>query len=284
MTDNPWVTPTPSRDVTQLFPELAPFRRTTTRLHPRLGAPSVFASSLGAKPLWPADEPWPTCPGSHFGTYDEEPVAAVPLLQLFRRDVAQLPFPAGTDLLQVLWCPRDHADDRWPAGPKTTLVWRNSTAVTDVIGDIPVTPAHHGRYMLEPCVLHPEPGVVEFPSGGYFLPDGWNWRDRIELEYEAADDDHDEMQDLFEAPGTKVGGWPSYCQQPYWPECEGCGGHVEYLLSVDDDESHGGDGDRWSPTGDDGTVPGNKDLAGGCIQLFYCPRCPNRPHIQYYDR
>ena len=287
MTDNQWVTPPPPRDVTELFPELEPFRRTTTRLHPRLGTPSVFTSSLGAKPLWPADEPWPTCPGSHYGTYDEQPVAAVPLLQLFQRDVEQLPFPEGADLLQVLWCPRDHADERWPAGPKTTLVWRDSAAVSDVIAEVPVTPAHHGRYMLEPCVLHPEPGVVEYPSGGYFLPDDWTWWDRLDNYDEddnAADGVRDMMADLFEAPGTKVGGWPNYCQGHYWPTCDECGQHVEHLLTVDDAEGDGAYGGRWLPTGDGSETPDAKDLSGGRMQLFYCPRCPGLPHVQYYDR
>ena len=52
-------------------------------------------SSLGGPLLWPLNEPWPVQPGSHFGPYDETPVPAVPLLQLYQRDVAQLPFPEG---------------------------------------------------------------------------------------------------------------------------------------------------------------------------------------------
>lgn len=284
VTDDNWVTPPPPADLASLLPELAPLARTTTRLHPRLGTPSVFESSLGAKPFWPADEPWPTCPGSHFATYDEEPVAAVPLLQLFRRDVEQLPFPEGTDLLQILWCPRDHADERYPAGPKTTLYWRDSAAVADVIREIPVTPAHHGRYMLEPCVLHPEPGVLEYPSGGEFMPEGWSWERFTELDEQLG---YRADITLFEAPGTKVGGWPKYCQEPYWPECADCGQTLGHLLTVDDHESKGqssSDG-RWAPISrEDGATPGRKDLAGGCMQLFYCPRCPGLPHTQYYDR
>ncbi|MEW2267655.1 hypothetical protein AB0913_34660, partial [Streptomyces sp. NPDC047868] len=52
---------TPPRpvDVTALFPQLAPLARTTTRLHPRPGSPTVRDSSVGGPLLWPADEPWP---------------------------------------------------------------------------------------------------------------------------------------------------------------------------------------------------------------------------------
>lgn len=58
---------TPSRpiDVEVLFPELAAFRGTTTRLHPRPGIPQELDSSVGGPMLWPVDEPWPTCGEAH---------------------------------------------------------------------------------------------------------------------------------------------------------------------------------------------------------------------------
>ncbi|MFE2545730.1 hypothetical protein [Actinacidiphila glaucinigra] len=58
---------TPPRpvDVEALFPNLGAFRGTTTRLHPRQGAPGPSASSVGGPLLWPADEPWPVCEEAH---------------------------------------------------------------------------------------------------------------------------------------------------------------------------------------------------------------------------
>lgn len=55
---------TPPRpvDVTVHFPELAPMARTVVRLHPRAGDPVTTDSSIGGPMLWPAGEPWPTCP------------------------------------------------------------------------------------------------------------------------------------------------------------------------------------------------------------------------------
>jgi hypothetical protein len=60
---------TPPRpvDVTAHFPELTPRARTTVRLRPRVGAPTAD-SSIGGPLLWPADEPWPTCP-DHTGPW-----------------------------------------------------------------------------------------------------------------------------------------------------------------------------------------------------------------------
>ncbi|MGW6026166.1 hypothetical protein [Streptomyces sp. NPDC055099] len=58
-------TPPRPLDVEELFPELAAYRGTTTRLHPRPGNPDVSASSVGGPLLWPADEPWPVCTEAH---------------------------------------------------------------------------------------------------------------------------------------------------------------------------------------------------------------------------
>ncbi len=56
-------------DATAEIPTLAGLARTATRLHPRLGAPTVHDSSVGGPLLWPADEPWPMNPL----TQDPEP-------------------------------------------------------------------------------------------------------------------------------------------------------------------------------------------------------------------
>ncbi|MFJ7988804.1 hypothetical protein [Streptomyces sp. NPDC096351] len=64
---------TPRRpvDVEGLFPELAAYRATATRLHPRPGSPGVVDSSVGGPFLWPADEPWPVCTETHRRRYGD---------------------------------------------------------------------------------------------------------------------------------------------------------------------------------------------------------------------
>ncbi|MCX4806246.1 hypothetical protein OG594_32295 [Streptomyces sp. NBC_01214] len=58
---------TPPRpvDAEALFPALADYRRTSTRLHPRHGSPKANDSSVAGPFLWPADEPWPVCTAVH---------------------------------------------------------------------------------------------------------------------------------------------------------------------------------------------------------------------------
>jgi hypothetical protein len=58
---------TPERpvDAEALFPGLAGYRRTGTRLHPRRGTPTSRDSSVAGPFLWPAGEPWPVCTAVH---------------------------------------------------------------------------------------------------------------------------------------------------------------------------------------------------------------------------
>lgn len=58
-------TPPRPLEVEALFPELAAYQATTTRLHPRAGSPVTSASSVGGPMLWPVDEPWPVCREAH---------------------------------------------------------------------------------------------------------------------------------------------------------------------------------------------------------------------------
>lgn len=102
-------TPPRPLDVETLFPEVASYRKTAVRLHPRLGDPSARESSLGGPVVWPLSEPWPHCEDDHprtaFSPPAQGPIPLVPVLQLFAADVPDLAFPSATDLLQVLWCP-----------------------------------------------------------------------------------------------------------------------------------------------------------------------------------
>lgn len=69
----PRTTPPRPLDVEALFPELAAYRGTTTRLHPRPGRPDVADSSVGGPLLWPVDEPWPVCTEPHSHDHGRRP-------------------------------------------------------------------------------------------------------------------------------------------------------------------------------------------------------------------
>jgi hypothetical protein len=337
----PRTTPPRPLEVTALFPELAPLARTAVRLHPRPGAPAVADSSIGGPLLWPADEPWPTCPdhagprhrgvapddvllsrrilaeawarpraeGTDLLTPDEQvivdrgsdsgstriaqngPVPLVPVVQLYAADVPELPRPAGTDLLQLLWCPYNHAPDHLPA---VQLLWRASADVTEPLAVVP-RPSVIGRadYLPAPCVLHPE-AVTEYPAP-HELPE--DLAERIE-EWEVEQNPEeledidvvDYQYDLSLAPGCKLGGHaPWSFSDPFPMACSECGADVRPLLTIDGAEWDGGTG-SWRPVEDAG-YDGLHSLGPACatkltigrgynLQIYRCTASYDHPHLQ----
>ncbi|WP_323178623.1 DUF1963 domain-containing protein [Streptomyces sp. NBC_01381] len=303
-------TPPPLLDVEALFPAIAPLRREAVRLHPRRGQPGPRDSSVGGAPAWPAAEAWPHCGDSHprtrFAPVDDGVAQAmVPVLQLYARDVPELPFPEGTDVLQVLWCPFDHE-----AGyvPRPEIFWRDSARCEPLVEEPPRPVGARDDYLPDPCVLHPE-RVVEYPS--------WDLDDEVAEELEEA---FEEMEDRAEedgspcaywshlsvAPGIKVGGYPSWTQDPYWPTCPGpCGQRMRHLVTIKSAEFDGASWRRWVPVedrsgaGEDGwsvfalpyeernalqCAPGIMLGDMGGMYLFVCAHgCPDMPFRYHSD-
>lgn len=293
----PRTTPPRPVDVESLFPELTPWRREALRLHPRSGTPAAHESSVGGPLLWPADEPWPTCEAAHeFDVEGETGEAArfVPVLQLHRDDAPGVCFPDGSDLLQLLWCPFDHPD-LWCPLPR--VYWRSVASV----GEVSPTPTAHDAaeeyYVPAPCVLHPEQ-VVDYPS--WDLPGELD--DRLRGRFDRLEKETGWMYQyhLADAPGIKLGGYPSWTQDANWPDCEGCGETMEHLLTVSSVEFDGESWRTWLPIEDRNGVdvekdsfPGDKREAQhshglmlgdmGGVYVFECRTCPGRPFTHRYD-
>ncbi|MFJ3159844.1 DEAD/DEAH box helicase family protein [Streptomyces kanasensis] len=107
-------TPPRPLDIEALFPELAAYRGTTTRLHPRPGAPDVTVSSVGGPLLWPADEPWPVCDEAHGRGRGRRPADIHRYREVLAEALARDPHSGPTEderrLLDELG--RDHVVDR----------------------------------------------------------------------------------------------------------------------------------------------------------------------------
>lgn len=169
------------------------------------------------------------------------PLPLIPLVQLYARDVPDLPFPEGTDLLQVLWLPFEEIEG---CSDAVQLRWRKSSAVGEVLVD-PPRPAYLDQrdHVPEPCVLHPEQ-VHEFPPF-HVLDEEQATRLRIWAEERSVN----YSGDLSVAPGWKAGGWPTHFtfRDPAESDelhCGECGGPVEALLTVDSSEWDGS-GRSW---------------------------------------
>lgn len=289
---------TPPRPVAvaELFPELAPLRRETVRLHPRMGDPTCHDSSVGGPLLWPAGEPWPTCAGEHQdleGRRPDGPVPLVPVAQVYQADVPSVSFAPGCDLLQVLWCPFAHED----FAPRPRVYWRAAGSV-DQIADTPAVPAGApDDHVPGPCVVHPEP-VTEYPS--WDLPNdvGDALQDRFKRL--AQDTGWLYHYHLSDAPGTKLGGYPGWTQDPAWPNCDSCGQRMQHLITVASWEWDGESWRTWMPVEDREILKGQEAIqtelnrsvcqaAGlmlgdvGGVYIFECPSCPGRPSRHRFD-
>jgi hypothetical protein len=293
-------TPRKPINVAAFFPELEPYRRTAIRLHPRPGNPGPGDSSVGGPLLWLADEPWPTCAAGPHGVYSlddgrmlttDEDVPLVGVVQIHRRDVPQFAFPEGTDLLQVLWCPFliDQCPDQTPR-----VYWRDAASIGSVLESVPrqVGLAPEDR-IPNPCVVHPE-SVVEYPSSDIARDLARALSSRMQtLETQTGWKYHYHLAD---APGIKLGGYPSWKQEPYWPSCQNCGTTMEHLLTVDSWEYNGESWRTWLPVEDGGGINGQDVQVGipgeahavhepagimigdaGGIYIFQCQTCPDRP-------
>ena len=286
----------PSRDVAQAFPELADLARTTVRLHPRReDEPPVDASKLGGRMRWPADEPWPRCDQPHalwdaFNTLeppDDRPYVSV--LQLRKTDVPELGFPADTDTFQLLWCPSDHDDPFYVAVVR--VFWWRGTDLVDTIAPQPAASANGSDYVPRPCALHPE-RVLEYPHLGE-LPE--SMRERIDA-WGGEQGAHTLYQYLLSsAPGTKVGGYPNWFQEPE-PQTCAAGHPMEHLLTISDTEFDGGTWPRWLAIEEAGAWTGPPEqrfavqeaaelqFGMGSIYVFICRVCPDGPIAQVYQR
>jgi hypothetical protein len=235
-------------------------------LHPRRGEePKIDESKLGGSFLWPKEEPWPICDQDEIALSDDYDWATpldlslghshtniwspshrkhndtyVGVLQLTSDDFPEIAFPGQADLLQVLWCPRDHA---YVGSPLCKIFWRKRG---DILGAVkqPISPKNPDEDLIpNPCCLHPEP-VIEYPHITE-LSD----QERKKLEAWENEGEYIYQFLLSVAPGFKVGGYPRWIQDPEVPTCQ-CGRRTEHLLTIASSEFDPATAPRWCPLED----------------------------------
>ncbi|MFG3259763.1 hypothetical protein [Streptomyces sp. NPDC048172] len=234
-----------------------------------------------------AGPPWPA----------ECPVPMLPVAQLYLRDIPLLRPPGQSDLLQILWCPYDHAPDYKPS---TALFWRSAAAVADTLATPPEPyEADYPGYVPEPCLLAPE-AITEYPHSLDLSPElqlavgDWSRWQAADVGVDSSYADcPEEFYDgsLADAPGWKVGGWPPWDRtDPYRLNCTVCDARMVPLLTIASFEWDGGEPRGWVPYEDQAAAGGSRagqDPAQPTrvevgstdnVQLYVCPASPGHPH------
>jgi hypothetical protein len=191
----------------------------------------------------------------------------------------------------VLWCPFiiDGCPDYTPR-----VYWRDRESTGQILQDVPrqVDIAPEDR-IPNACVVHPEP-VTEYPTSDLPIDLLMALLPRftaLQTETGWIFDHH-----LAEAPGIKLGGYPSWKQESCWPSCETCGTKMEHLLTVDSWEYDASSWRTWLPVEDRGGATGREERApreaagpavseaagimigdAGGVYVFQCAQCPDRP-------
>ncbi|HSI84810.1 MAG TPA: hypothetical protein VK970_13550, partial [Candidatus Methylacidiphilales bacterium] len=192
----------PVIDVEERFPFLRGRGREAVRLHPRrrVGL-NPLGSKIGGSIAWPCGEPFPICPERH--------CRAVPVMQLHKRDVPQLPFPPGTDLFQFLWYPQNYISRHAGLGPGILLFWRDSSTLSQGHVLRPVYDLHEYTYVVQECEINPEP-IVEYPCFDALSREEKQAISSRQGKNRKEDSRHTYSLCLSTAPGFKVGGYPSW--------------------------------------------------------------------------
>ncbi|MEE6258455.1 hypothetical protein [Plantactinospora sonchi] len=240
---------------------------------------------------------WGSVNGGPVVGYRYEPVPhprpnpMVPVAQLRAGDIPDLPRPGGADLLQVFWCPFEHAQDGlW--GPTVQLRWWREADLTDPVertsaadpGAEPEVGEEH--YLPQPCRLHPEQ-VVEYPYPEELPAD---LRERVDdWRVDVTEDVDRNYVATLMAPGWKVGGYPAWNLTDLLPTpCPDCAGPTSLLLVIASSEYDGGTRWRWLPVEERPADGGSPDLdvqeptgitvgRSGSLRIFACLRCPGTP-------
>ncbi|AGZ43044.1 hypothetical protein [Actinoplanes friuliensis] len=205
------------------------------------------------------------------------PNPMVAVAQLRASDIPDLPRPDGADLLQVLWCPGDHATQ--PAGPVLHLRWRHEAGISAPSAVPPVGEIGREALVPRPCRLHPEQ-VVEYPFPEELPQD---LLDRVDT----WDDKWPEATyvDVAMAPGWKVGGYADWSLTGLGETpCPVCAEPADLLLVIDSEEFDSTSRERWRPA-DDPDPESSAQPTGvvvgrwGALRIFACLRCPGTPYV-----
>jgi hypothetical protein len=173
------------------------------------------------------------------------------MMQLRAKNLPEVAFYPGTDLLQVLWCTTDEHDPPIYSSPKPYVFWRNSEKLSKARKSMPRPDESARDEELVPraCQIFPErvteyPPIDELPEKTQAKLRAWDVSDSLNEHIPDAETLY--QFQLSVCPGTKVRGYPDWHQRPEYPVCQ-CGRKMEHLLTISPSEFGDLSAPRWCP-------------------------------------
>lgn len=250
---------------------LAKYRRLTTVLHPqRSDKPiDIDQSKFGGIPNFSCFEDYPRC------TVCNTPLNFV--LQLYKKDFPDFYYPDNSNLFQLFRCPNEDCPDAFSEKHDHKMFifyFKNDDINTNKL----VKPVDNRNYLeaeITDCYLKPKT-VEDFPNF-----DDFEGQDFNNIEEKFGNDVSELFMETYSAINrTKLGGYPSFTQSPFYPTCS-CGKTKEFffqLASEDLEEGveHPPPPDRWSAHG---IMIGDV----GNLYFYVCKSCGTQTIETYWD-
>jgi hypothetical protein len=257
------------RDPTQAIPELSGLKKSSIRMHPfSVPKTSLGSSKIGGQFIDPGNSDVPACP--------EHRTDLINVLQVMGKDVEGWDSAA---VLQVFWCPQDHADTycphlhiRWVKSSDTGIIERKPPAAAEE------------QYIPKPCTLRLE-SIIEYPSI-FELSDElsarvgsirkWaRWGRKL---FGSGYEDYSSyfyQNYLSTAPGWKIGGWCNWEQASVQFMCDRCNKKMEHLVTLGSQMYDGATRFRWGKHIGKKGYDKTDIMIGDCGSLYvhHCKSC-----------
>jgi uncharacterized protein YwqG len=250
---------------------LSKYRGTTTLLKPHRSANAVSAdqSKFGGIPNYVGFEEYPCCDSC------STPLNFV--LQLYKRDFPECYFPGHSDLFQLFRCP-NYDCPGIDAERSDLKMFHYYFTAGDVTSQHLVKPVHQladAEAEVYECVLQPQQ-QDDYPNFDDFADDEF-----YQIQKQFGDKLADTFMERYSAiQRTKLNGYPSFTQGPYYPQCS-CGNTKTFFFQLASEDPE--DGASNPPAPNQWSAHGIMMGDVGNIYYFVCKSCGVDSIESYWD-
>lgn len=252
---------------------LEKYKKSVTLLQPRKSDYEVSwkESKFGGYPNMESFSEYPKCDRC------KNPLNFV--FQIYKRDFPEFYFPAKTTIFQLFRCPNDKCKDSYTnssSDHKMFHYYSEVNCIKNKIFKIIRNKTKDIEQEVPDCYLKP----LKFFD--YPCYDNYKDKDLANLDnnFKFKLADH-QIQKYITKPDTKIGGYPNFIQNSYYPKCK-CGRTKEFLFQLSSDDRDNRNEIKYSGQihwSDHGIMIGDV----GNIYYYICLHCGAKSMESYWD-